>query len=69
MHNYEEFLLMDWPVEFRSREDFCVVLDWLKLFTSVDEVALRKEASNCSIASIGFLDCLEGSIKLCVDGS
>ena len=46
-----------------------MVLNWMKLFASVDDVVLRQDTSNCLIARISFHDCLESSIKLSEDGS
>ena len=68
-HNSEQFFIMDWPVAFRGGEGFCVVLKRMKLLTSVDDMVLRQDTSNCLIASISFHDCLKGSIKLGKDGS
>ena len=69
VHNHEQFLIMDWPVAFCRGEGFRIVLNWMKLLASVDDVVLRQDTSNCLIASIRFYDCLKGSIKLGKDGS
>ena len=39
----------------------------MKLFASVDIMVLRQDSSNCSIASVRFHDCLQGSIEVCKD--
>ena len=54
---------MDWPVALCSREGLCVILNQIKLLESVDDMVLRQDTSNCLIASIGFYDCLKGSIE------
>ena len=46
-----------------------MVLNYMKLFASVDDMVLRQDTSNCLISSVGFSDCLEGSIELCEHGS
>ena len=68
-HNREQFFIMDWPVALCRGEGFRIVLNWMKLLASVDDVVLRQDTSNCLIASISFHDCLNSSIKLGEDGS
>ena len=46
-----------------------MVLHWMMLFASVDNVVLRQDTSNCLIARVGFYDCLEESIELCEERS
>ena len=46
-----------------------MILKWIKLLASGDDMVLREDTSNCLIASIGFYDCRKGSIKLDEDGS
>ena len=46
-----------------------MVLNWMKLLASVDDVVLRQDTSNSLIASISFHDCLKGSIELGEEGS
>ena len=46
-----------------------MVLNWIKLVASVGDVVLRQDTSDCLIVSVGFHDCLEGSVELCEDGS
>ena len=46
-----------------------MVLNWMKLLVSVDNVILREDTSNGLITSIGFHDCLESSVELGKDGS
>ena len=36
--NDEQFLIMDRPVALCGGQGFCVVLNWMKLFASVDDV-------------------------------
>ena len=55
---------MDRLVALYGREGVCMVLNWIELFTSVDEVILRQDTGNCLIASIGFYNDLEISIEL-----
>ena len=64
VNNSEQFFIMDWPVALYNGKGFCMVVNWIKLFTSVDNVVLRQDTSNCLIASISFHKCLEGSIEL-----
>ena len=69
VHNSEQFFIVDWSVALCGREGFCVVLTWMKLLASVDNVVLRQDTNNSLIASISFYNYLEGSIELSKDGS
>ena len=60
---------MDWPVALCVEEGFCMVLNWMKLLASIDDMVLRQDTSNCLIASFGFHNYLKGSIELGEDGS
>ena len=60
---------MDWPVALNGGEGFCMVLHWMKLLASVDNMVLRQDTSNCLIASISLYNCVEDSVKLGNDGS
>ena len=68
-HNREQFLIMDWPVALDGGEGFCMVLNWMKLLASVDDIVLRQDTSYCLIANISFYDCIKGSMQLGEDGS
>ena len=46
-----------------------MVLNWMNLLASVDNVVLRQDTRNCLITSISFHDCLQGSVELLEDGS
>ena len=60
---------MDWQVALCRGEGFCVVVNWMKLLASVDDMVLRQNTSNCLIARISSHDCLEGTDELGEDGS
>ena len=46
-----------------------MVLDWMKLLASVDDMILRQDTSSRLLASIGFHNCLMCFIKLSENGS
>ena len=46
-----------------------MVLNWIKMLASIDDVILRQDPSNCLIASSWLNDCVEHSIKVGDDGS
>ena len=68
VYHSKEFFIMDWLGALCGGEGFCMVLNWMKLFASLDDVILRQDTINCLIASISFHDCLQGSIELREDG-
>ena len=45
-----------------------MVLNWMELLASVDDMVLRQDTSNCLIAGIRSHDYLKGSIELSKDG-
>ena len=69
VHNSKRFLIMDWPVTLCGRKGFCVILNWVELFASFNNMVLRQDTSNCLILSIRTHDCLVGSVELGADGS
>ena len=69
VHNRLQFFIVDWPVVLCGGDSLCMGPDYIDLFAYVDDMVLRKDTSNCLIATIGFHNCLEGSIELDEDGS
>ena len=65
----KEFLMMDCLLSLCNGEGFCMILDWIKLFASIDDIVLRQDANNCWITSIGIYNGLKSSIQLGKDGS
>ena len=69
VHNREQFFIIDWPVALFGREGFWMVLKWGKMFSSVDDMVLRQDTSNCLRTSISFYDCAQCFIDLGEVGS
>ena len=69
VHNSEPFFIMDWQLAFSGGEGFYVVLNWIKLLASVNNMILRQDTSNWLIAPSGFRRSRKVSIELGEDGS
>ena len=65
VHDSEKFFVMDWLVALCNEEGFCVVLDWIKLLPSADDMVLKQDTSKSLNTRISFDDCLQSSVELC----
>ena len=69
VYNSKEFFILDWSLVLCSRDGFCMELNMVELFVSIDDLICRKDTSYNLIASIGFHNSLERSVALGEDGS